>query len=383
MPASRPLVSIVIPTFNEAGNISEIITRIDCAMGSIPWEAIFVDDDSPDGTVRIARKIAQSDTRVRCLRRVRRRGLAGACIEGVLSSSAPYVVIMDADLQHDERILPALLTPLQSGTADLVIGSREDPPPGGEAGFSHVRGQASKFATRLAMLVLSVTARDPMSGFFAMRRDAFEAIAPKLATEGFKLLLDILATRPGGLRIVEVPYSFKSRRHGESKFDLRAMADFAALVLHKACGGHAPLRFFLFAIVGGSGLLIHLITLRLGLAVGLHFEASQSVAVAVAMVSNFGVNNAITYRDLRLRGTCAAIGLAKFCLVCSVGALANIGVAGWLFGQDQPWWLAGLSGALMGAIFNFAMSSAFVWRTPKPAAVKAESATVQDQVHAG
>src|SRR6185503_7927213 len=119
-----PELSVVVPTFKESGNVGVLVQRLDAALEGHDWEAIFVDDDSPDGTSEAVKAIAAKDPRVRCLRRVSRRGLAGACIEGMLSSASPFVAVMDADLQHDEKVLPQILARLKDGGADLVAGTR-------------------------------------------------------------------------------------------------------------------------------------------------------------------------------------------------------------------------------------------------------------------
>ena len=173
-------LSVVVPTFKESGNVAELVQRIDAALEGVDWEVIFVDDDSPDGTSDVAKAMAAADPRVRCLRRVSRRGLAGACIEGMLSSSAAYVGVMDADLQHDENLLPRMLATLRRGDTDLVVGSRYIA--GGSASaFSKRRSMISKTAGSLARALTRVELTDPMSGFFMMRRDRFDPIAGSLS----------------------------------------------------------------------------------------------------------------------------------------------------------------------------------------------------------
>src|ERR1700744_791845 len=204
-------LSIIVPTYKERGNVAELVRRLDAALAGLAWEAIFVDDNSPDGTAAAVKDIAQTDNRVRCLRRVGRRGLAGACIEGMLSSASPFVAGMDADLQHEEKGLPAMLTRLQGGGADLVAGTRYVE--GGSAGsFSKRRGAMSRTATRLTHRLVGTSLSDPMSGFFMMRRDRFEEIAPRLSPVGFKILLDIAATGGERLSIAGQPYVFRHRR---------------------------------------------------------------------------------------------------------------------------------------------------------------------------
>jgi dolichol-phosphate mannosyltransferase len=357
-----PELSVVVPTFNERDNVTALFRKLETALAGVAWEVIYVDDNSPDGSWDVVRALARQDSRVRCIRRIGRRGLSGACIEGILASSAPCAAVIDADLQHDETQLPKMLALLQSGEADLVVGSRYIE--GGSAmSFDRQRAGASLLATELAKRVLRVEIADPMSGFFMIRRDRFEQLAPQLSTQGFKILLDIVATARGSLRIEEIPYSFGSRLHGESKLDSMVALDFLGLVLAKLTGDVVTLRFLLFAMVGSLGLLVHLVTLFVALEVfNVPFPEAQACGALMAMTSNFLLNNFLTYRDQRLRGFGILRGLLLFYLVCSVGLFANVGVAFSVYDQEPIWWLAGAAGALMGVVWNYAMSGLFVWR---------------------
>src|SRR6185437_5960510 len=251
-----PQLSVVVPTFNERENVTALFQRLETTLAAVAWEVIFVDDNSPDGTWNVVRDLARRDSRVRCIRRVGRRGLSGACIEGILASSAPFAAVIDADLQHDETRLPNMLALLRGGEFDLVIGSRYIE--GGSAdSFDRQRAGAIAFATGLARRVLRVKIADPMSGFFMIRRDRFEQLAPQLSTQGFKILLDIVATAGGHLRIKEIPYNFAARLHGESKLDSIVALDFLGLVLAKLTHDAVSLRFLLFATVGSIGILVH------------------------------------------------------------------------------------------------------------------------------
>ena len=360
--AVRPLqLSVIVPTYNESGNVATLVSRLDAALAGIAWEVIFVDDNSPDGTAEMVRAIAAVDTRVRCIKRIGRRGLSGACIEGMLASSAPCAAVIDGDLQHDETRLPQMLGLLESGAADLVIGSRYIE--GGSAdSFNQKRLGASKFATAVAQKVLRVDIADPMSGFFMIRRDRFEQLAPQLSTQGFKILLDVVATARGDIRVVEVPYTFGARLSGESKLDSMVALDFLGLVLAKLTNDLVSLRFLLFAMVGVIGLLVHLIALSVGLDLAMPFGEAQTIGAVLAMTSNFLLNNFLTYRDQRLKGFGLMRGLALFYLVCGVGLIANVGVAFSIYDQRPIWWLAGAAGGLMGVVWNYAVSSTFVWR---------------------
>jgi dolichol-phosphate mannosyltransferase len=359
---ATPELSVVVPTFNERDNVVTLFRKLETALEGRAWEVIYVDDNSPDGTWDVVRALAREDLRVRCIRRIGRRGLSGACIEGILASSAPCAAVIDADLQHDETQLPKMLALLQSGEADLVVGSRYIE--GGSAdSFDKQRAGASMLATSMAKKLLRVEIADPMSGFFMIRRDRFEQLAPQLSTQGFKILLDVVATARGSLRIKEIPYTFGSRLHGESKLDSMVALDFLGLVLAKLTGDVVSLRFLLFAMVGSLGLLVHLVALFIALEVfNVPFAEAQACGAVMAMTSNFLLNNFLTYRDQRLKGFGILRGLLLFYLVCSVGLIANVGVAFSVYDQEPIWWLAGAAGALMGVVWNYAMSGLFVWR---------------------
>ena len=357
-----PELSVIVPTFNERDNVTVLYRRLEATLPNVAWEVVFVDDNSPDGTWDVVRALAQRDSRVRCVRRIGRRGLSGACIEGILASSAPFVAVIDADLQHDETQLPKMLLLLASDQADLVVGSRYIEGYKSE-GFNKQRAGASALATEVARKMLRVEIADPMSGFFMVRRDRFEELAPKLSVHGFKILLDLVATAHGSLRAVEIPYTFGARQHGESKLDSMVALDFLGLVLAKLSNDTVSLRFILFAMVGGIGLVVHLTTLFIALrAFKAPFAEAQAAGAVVAMTSNFVLNNFLTYRDQRLKGFALLRGLIAFYIVCSVGLLANVGVAFSVYDQEPIWWLAGMAGALMGVVWNYAMSGLFVWR---------------------
>jgi dolichol-phosphate mannosyltransferase len=359
-----PRLAVVIPCYNEAPNVAPMVARLDAALTGIAWEAIFVDDDSPDGTAARAKAISARDSRVRCIRRIGRRGLASACIEGILSTAAPFVAVIDGDLQHDETILPRMLEVLESGAAEIAIGSRNVE--GGEMGegLSPARRLVSNAGAALANAALPVKVADPMSGFFALPRDLFEDLAPRLTATGFKILLDILLSAGRPLRVAEIPYTFRAREAGESKLDATVLLEFAGLLADKALGGIVPLRFMAFALVGGIGVLVHLAVLGLLHGVGpLGFGAAQWTATLVAMTANFLLNNRITYRDRKLRGPRLLRGLVLFYVVCGIGAVANVGIAGLLVRDGVAGWgVAGAAGAALTVVWNYAVSSTLVWR---------------------
>jgi dolichol-phosphate mannosyltransferase len=360
---TAPELTIVIPTFKEITNVPILVGRLRAGLSGVEWEAIFVDDDSPDGTAAEVRRIGMSDARVRCIRRIRRRGLAGACIEGMLASQAPYIAVMDADLQHDEKMLAAMLEKIRSEELDLVVGSRYL---GGhvDEGFGRFRSQMSARATGIASKLLGIRLSDPMSGFFMIRREVFEALAPKLSSQGFKILLDIVATAGGELRTAEVPYVFRNRLHGESKLDTQVALDYLALLLAKATDDVVSIRFLSFCLIGISGLGVHMMALLAAQSVlGMDFTAAQISATILAITSNYILNNFITYSDLRLRGWHFVLGWIKFMVICGFGAISNIGVAYWIYSNSNgEWTIAALAGAAISVFWNFMVSAIFVWR---------------------
>ncbi len=364
MPAE---LTVVVPCYNERQNVAVLVSRLDAALPAVSWEVVFVDDDSPDGTAEVVRGIAAVDDRVRCLRRVGRRGLSSAVIEGVLSSSAPVVAVIDGDLQHDETRLPDMLAALRAGNADVVVASRFAA--GGDAaGLSAAwRLRLSNIAIRLAQLMLRARLTDPMSGYFMLPRATFDRLAPRLTGQGFKILLDLLLSSPAPLRVVEVGTVFRAREEGESKLSIVVMLQFGALLLDKLLGGMLPMRFLSFALVGAFGILVDLAVLTVALNLGMEFSPAQTIATIVSMVANFQLNNVITYRDQRLRGGRLWRGLFGFMLVCGVGAVANIGVARALYTNGDASQLpAAAVGAVIGVVWNYAMSATLVWgRRPR------------------
>jgi dolichol-phosphate mannosyltransferase len=359
--ANAPELTVIVPTFNERSNIPVLIERLNVALCDVAWEAIFVDDDSPDGTFTAVRTIGETDPRVRCIRRVGRRGLAGACIEGMLASQGKIIAVIDGDLQHDESLLPLMLEKLRNGEAQVIVGSRYVAGANAD-GFSRKRQMGSNLASALAKRFLRVAIADPLSGFFMMHRQIAEDVAPRLSGEGFKILLDVLMSAGAPLRVVEIPFTFRPRRGGTSKLDGRIVLDFIGLLLAKYTGDLIPVRFFGFLLVGASGVLVHLLVLKSALTLlGLSFSLAQALATLISMVSNFSLNNALTYRDQRLRGIAAIKGLAWFMLICSMGAVSNIGVASWVYANEPVWWFAGITGSLISAVWNYSLSSRLVW----------------------
>jgi len=355
-------VTVVVPTFNERANVAKLVSKVGAVLTGRQWQIIFVDDNSPDGTAAEVKAIATKDPRVQCLHRMGRRGLAGAVIEGILASAAPFVAVMDGDLQHDERLLPMMLQALQADEADLVVGSRYV---GGEdadaSALGATREAGSRFANWLGQKVLQVKLSDPMSGFFMIRREKVDDVAPKLATDGFKILFDIVACQTKPLRTLELPYTFRAREAGDSKLDNGVVVQYLGLLTAKLTRDAISPRFLMFAMVGASGVGVHLVTLKALLNLGSGFATAQGLAAVGAMTSNYLINNAVTYRDRRKRGFGLVAGYFKFCLLCSIPLAANVAVGTVVYERGAAWAAAGIAGAVVAAAWNYVTTSKAVW----------------------
>lgn len=357
-----PELTVVVPAFRERENIPSLLDALEKALQGLDWETIVVVDDAFDGSEDVVRERAQRDPRVRCLQRIGRRGLASACIEGMLASSAPYIAVIDADLQHDETLMPSLLAAAKAEQADVVVASRYmEGASTGDLAADRVR--ISQLASSLSR-VLAKGLSDPMSGFFLVRRAFLERVVRRLYGRGFKILLDLIAAARGEVRIVERPYRMRSRQHGESKLGARVIAEFFMLIAYHLTGRLLPARFFLFAAVGVTGIGVHLAVLAAVFNTGGNFLLSQALATWAAMTSNFFLNNAFTYADQALRGARIWRGLASFYAACGIGAFINIALAEWLYLQAFPYWAAGIAGALIAALWNFFTTASFTWGGP-------------------
>ena len=354
-------LAVVIPTLNEVGNVEPLLERISIALAGVEWEAIFVDDGSSDGTPELVTRLAQADRRVRLIRRIGRRGLSSAVVEGALASTAPVIAVIDADLQHDETILPDLFRALDRDGHELAIGTRYCQ--GGSTGeWDESRRLISRFATRLAAPIMKTPLSDPMSGFFAVRRDVLLDAAPHLSSVGYKILLDLVASHPRALRVAEVGYTFGTRTSGASKLDQMVALEYVELLLDKTIGRFVPVKLVQFGAIGTLGVGVHLALLYLLLgAAGAGFAFAQAGAVIGAMTFNFALNNRFTYRDRQLKGAAWVVGLLSFYLVCSLGAVANVGIGSLVYDRLPEWWLAGIAGAIVGSVWNYVASGWLTW----------------------
>jgi dolichol-phosphate mannosyltransferase len=355
-------IAVIVPTYNEVENVVPFLERAREAWQHLHWEVIFVDDDSPDGTADLVRQIAQVDTRVRIVQRLGRNGLSSACVEGMMAASAPIVAVMDADLQHDEKILPEMYRRLVEDDLELVVATR-NAAGGSKVDFGASRTLLSDLGSRLSRVALKTPLSDPMSGYFMLRRSLLDELMRDLASVGFKILVDIVASARRPLRVAEVPYVFGTRAHGESKLNLNIGLEYLHLLIDKLTRGWIPARFVMFVLVGGSGVAVHLAVLavvyRSG---GVRFAIAQATATVVAMTWNFFFNNAVTFYDKQLHGWGAVRGLLLFYAACSFGAVTNIFIAQRVLAMPAPWMVAGAAGIVVSSVWNYTVNNFFTWR---------------------
>jgi dolichol-phosphate mannosyltransferase len=358
-------LAVVIPTYNEEANVAGIVERLERVLAGISHEVIFVDDDSPDGTSEAVRDIALRRHNVRLIRRIGRRGLASACLEGMMSTAAPYIAVMDGDLQHDESILPRMLRQAREDQLDLVIASRHGD--GASMGqFAAQRVRLSNLGLKLSRLVLHTSVSDPMSGFFLADRRFIDESIYRTSGVGFKLLVDLLASARRPVKLAEVPYTFRQREAGDSKLDLMVGFEYLYLVLDKLTGGLIPPRFAMFTVVGAAGVVLYLAALGLLYLNGhASFQTAQVAATVLAMTANFLLNNLFTYRDARLRGRRLLSGLLTFYAACAVGSVINLSVSGDLLRHGLPWVLSGLAGLAISSVWNYGVTSVTTWRAKR------------------
>jgi dolichol-phosphate mannosyltransferase len=373
-----PELAVIVPTFNERDNVVPIVGALQRALVGIDFEIIFVDDDSPDGTADAVRVLSRTTPNVRVIQRINRRGLASAVIEGMMASPAPYLAVIDGDMQHDEAVLPEMLAKLKAERLDVVVGSRNKG--GGSMGaFSAQRVRLSNLGRRISSLLSRVDISDPMSGFFIISRAYLDEVVRSLSAVGFKVLLDLLASSQRPVRFGEVGYTFRNRQFGESKLTLAVCLEYVELVLDKMVGDWIPVRYAFFGLVGAIGVVAQFVLVR-WMNHYLPFLTAQIAGSVIVMILNYFLNNRLTFRARRLHGWAWAGGLAGFMVACSIGLFWNLSVVEGLRRFGAAWGLASLAGVVAGSVWNYGVSSMLVWRvnrrrrralaSPRPAEIR-------------
>jgi dolichol-phosphate mannosyltransferase len=364
----QAMFSLVLPTFNEVENLPELLPKLKKVLEYIPHEIIIVDDNSPDETWQIAHTLSETLDGVHVIRRIGRRGLSSAVVEGFLAAKGDVLAVMDADGQHDLSLLPKLFHTVQSGV-NIAIGSRYIE--GGSVGeWDERRYALSRLATRLAIGLCSVPVKDPMSGFFAIDRETFEDTLPRLNPKGFKILLDFLVHVKKGTTAKELPFRFGERMYGESKLSKRVQIEFLEYLYDVIFGKYIPLTFVQYCIVGAMGVFVHVSMylllsslLKEAGALSLYgFSIAVIGAIETAIIFNFLLNNVWTFAHARLHGVAAFCGFLTFNAACALGALANYATAAFLFSHGSAELVSVIIGAFVGVFWNYTINRLMTWR---------------------
>jgi dolichol-phosphate mannosyltransferase len=362
------VLSLVLPTFNEAENITVLLPKLSKVLDGIPHEIIVVDDNSPDETWRVAQEVSKNEDRVSVIRRIDKKGLSSAVIDGFLAAKGDVLAVMDADGQHDMELLPNLYQAV-SDNKGFAVGSRYIE--GGSVGEWDERRQLiSRVATKMALALCKVKVKDPMSGFFALDRKVFEDSFSKLNPKGFKILLDLLVHAPEETAAVELPFTFSTRIKGESKLNWKVQLDFLEYLYDVSIGRFIPLTFVKFCIVGTLGVGVHMgaymfISHLLGGGEELNiagFSLAVIGATEIAIIFNFSLNNIWTFANQKLKGMGALIGFGKYNVACTFGAVANWAVSAFLFSLGWIEILAVFIGAMTGVMWNYTMNRLITWK---------------------
>ncbi len=362
------MLSLVFPTYKESESLPVVLPKVKAALRDIPHEIIIVDDDSPDRTWAVAQDLAEADSSIRVIRRVGRRGLSSAVIEGWLSARGDVLAVADADGQHDLSILPQLYQSVKN-TDGIAIGSRYAE--GGSVGqWDERRATLSRIATRLAIRLCKVKVKDPMSGFFAIDVRLFQQIFRHLNPKGFKILLDVLIHVPPQVPVEEVPFTFGVREKGESKLSRRVQLEFLEHLYDATVGNVIPLTLVKYCIVGLAGVAVN-VGVYMSLSRIVYGEAAAGIegfsfpfiaGMEAAIVFNFLLNNSWTFSAAKLKGERAILGFLIFNFACLFGALANYAVANQLQAQNLGLILSVMAGAFVGMVWNYTMSRLLTWR---------------------
>ena len=365
-------LSVIIPTYNEVNNIEPIVKLLELSLKSINFEIIFVDDNSPDGTINEIKKLSEVNKKVRYILRFDKSGLSSAVTDGILNAESEICVVMDGDLQHDEKIIPMMFKKIVDGKLDLVVGSRFKRK-NDSSSLNTKRFLFSKFGNMLSNSLLINKLTDPMSGFFMIRRNIFLSIIPRLSQIGFKILLDLIISSEKKLSFQEIEFKFRKRNSGDSKLNYLIFWDYFLMLIDKKFGKLVPVRFISYCLIGLIGVLIHIFSfLILFKVMQLNFFHSYLPAMLITMTSNFFINNALTFRHVQLLKPKDVIrGLFLYYIICSFGAFSNIMIATNIYNSsifsnlDLNWIVATFSGLLVSSVWNYLVSSRMSWRIKK------------------
>ena len=380
-PVALPVVSVVTPTYNEAENVPLLIARLHDALEGVSHEIIVADDDSPDRTWAVAEEIAAKDPTVTVMRRFHDPGLSASVLDGMSVARGEVLAVIDADLQHDETVLPRMVELVRSGEADVCVGSRSTVG-GGYGDWAASRRLVSWVATLIARLLLRVPVSDPMSGFFVVSRRAYEDTAARLNPQGFKILLEFVG-RNRDLRVHEVGYEFANRVHGETKLNRSVIRSYLLGVAELRVGRQINPQFVLYVLVGLVGLAVNSAAFTFAEALGFPLidtglnEALDPIAssflfsVQISIFVLFVMNNEFTFWEQRYRGWKLVPAFAVYEVMSLVGtgvhvavftSLQNTGFLLSVFGSGPTRVIHNLMGYVVALVVNWFLNTTYLWR---------------------
>lgn len=357
-----PQISIILPTYNEHKNVPILLERLNTALAHIDKEVIVVDDNSPDQTWKVARDLEPQYPWLRVIRRLHDKGLSSAVLAGFAVAEGDFLAVMDADLQHDENALPNFLTAFAQG-ADIVVGSRKVEG-GGVENWNIMRRFISWVATMMAQIALHQGVTDPMSGFFAIRKELYQKYREEINPRGFKILLEFVA-RSKEAKVKEVGYTFKGRIHGESKLSGKVIYDYIYALYELSLGKYIPLRFIRYVSVGFTGLIVSYVTLLIARQFAIEDSTAVSISIEASILTNFIFNNYWTFKDHKLTGPWNLLrGTVTFHAICLGGALINQALAIWTAQKcGINLYAANALGYIVAAIWNYVINVSVTWKT--------------------
>lgn len=382
-------VSVILPTYNEAENIPLIVKKLETVLKKFNYEILIVDDNSPDKTYDIAVRLGENNKRIRAIRRVHERGLSSAIVAGFANANGKYRIVMDADMQHDEKVLPLFIEKFREGY-DLVIGTRRAEG-GGTKNWSWIRRFISRVASLMARIILVKKSTDPGSGFFGVSKEYFEKSKDKLNPRGFKILLEFLALDDKA-KMAEVGYVFLPRIYGTSKLSTKVVLEFLIALYELRIGKVISLEFIKYSMVGLSGVAVNLVfqfigenyifkALALkpflsfsgsGTALLSHISRSQvavALAIEISIFWNFILNNWWTFKNYKISGFWKLIrGFIVFNFVCLAGALINLSVFSIAMEKlSMNIYVANLTGIIFATMWNYLINVQTTWNEKRKA----------------
>lgn len=361
------LISLILPTLNEEENLKVLLPNLHYILKDYSYEIIVVDDNSTDQSRKVAENLFSDEINGFIHHRIKLLGLSSAIYDGFNLATGEVVVVMDADLQHDPKILPQMIQSIISNNSDICIASRNIEN-GGYGDLSRMRKFLSKSGIWIANFFLNMNLSDPMSGYFALSRDLFDEVKGRINPRGFKILLEIIY-KSSNIRIAHVPYHFKARRHGETKLTPAIGFEYLLALIDLKVGWIISYRFLQFCFVGFLGSCFNFMIFSLCMTLKIPLLQSVFYAASFGMVWSFLANNFITFSESRYVQKKLLIGGAIYLIFSLPGLLVQISVTVFLFNLFSAvlnlnihYYFIYIAAVIFGAILNYFIHLKITWK---------------------